>query len=158
MDSNWYEIGVGLCLVHWLFQSVWLIILLNSRLEKNLNKVSQRLSWSNHNSKLIESRDEIHPKRIKMTIKYLFIIMFNFCFIFLSWITLFYIFLMMAFNKFKRDGEPEVVKNLRWKLRNLDLSYEQILEGFHQIEFGDLSFKEYRKNYEDKVKCFMGED
>ena len=43
MDSNLYEIGVYLSLLYWLYQSIFLIILINSQMEKNLNKSTKDL-------------------------------------------------------------------------------------------------------------------
>lgn len=158
MEPSIYEVGVYISLINWVFQSIWLIIVINSKLEKNLNKVNQRLSWLTYLPKPIESRDEIHPPLYKKILKYLAICSIGLIAVFLSWLNLFYLFVNYIFNRYKRDGEPEVLKNFRWKIRNLDMSYEQILQELHKVEFNDISYKEFKKNYEDRVKIILGED
>jgi hypothetical protein len=157
MDSNLYEIGVYFSLFYWLYQSIFLIILINSQMEKNLNKVYQRLSWSTFRTKQIESYDEVHPHIFKMIMKYIFIILVNLLLIFLSWVYLFYVFVNTMFNRYKRDGEPEVMKTFRWRMRNSNLSYEQILQELYKIELTNNSFDDFKSNYEHRVKVFLGE-
>ena len=158
MEYDFYNWGVWISFVHWLFQSVFLILLINSRLEKNLNKVSQRLSWLSNYPKPIESIDQIHPPKYKMVVKYSFLRLFNLCFIFLSWFYLFYLLVNITFNRYKRDGEPEVLKTFRWKMRNLDLTYDQILIELYKTEFTDKSFDEFKYDYEKRIKIFLGEN
>ena len=158
MEYEFYNWGVWISFLHWLFESVFLILLINSRLEKNLNKVSQRLSWLSNYPKPIESIDQIHPPKYKMIFKYVFLRLFNLCFIFLSWFYLFYLFVNTIFNRYKRDGEPEVMKTFRWRMRNQDLTYDQILVELYKTELTDQSYDEFKYDYEKRVKIFLGEN
>lgn len=158
MEYEFYDWGVWISFLHWLFESVFLILLINSRLEKNLNKVSQRLSWLSNYPKPIESIDQIHPPKYKMIFKYVFLRLFNLCFIFLSWFYLFYLFVNTIFNRYKRDGEPEVMKTFRWRMRNQDLTYDQILVELYKTELTDQSYDEFKYDYEKRVKIFLGEN
>jgi hypothetical protein len=158
MEYEFYIWGVWISFLHWLFQSVFLILLINSRLEKNLNKVSQRLSWLGIYPKPIESIDQINPPKYKMIFKYVFLRLFNLFFIFLSWLYLFYLFVNIIFNRYKRDGEPEVMKTFRWRMRNQDLTYDQILAELYKTEFTDKSYDEFKYDYEKRVKIFLGDN
>lgn len=157
MDSNLYEIGVYLSLFYWLYQSIFLIILINSQMEKNLNKVYQRLSWSTFRVKQIEKYEELHPHIFKTIMKYIFIVSLKLLFIFFSWVYLFYVFVNTMFNRYKQDGEPEVMKTFRWRMRNSNLSYEQILQELYKIELTNNSFDDFKTTYENRVKVFLGE-
>ena len=92
-----------------------------------------------------------------MIMKYIFIISLNLLLIFFSWVYLFYVFVNTMFNRYKQDGEPEVMKTFRWRMRNSNLSYEQILQELYKIELTNNSFDDFKSNYEHRVKVFLGE-
>ena len=152
MESDWYYWGIWISCFYWLYQSIFLIIMINSQLEKNLNKVYQRVSWFTRSIKPIQSLDEINPPLFKSIFKYLFLVLFNFCLIFLSWFYLFYLFINTMFNRYKQEGEPEVMKTFRWRMRNSDLTYDQIMEELYKIELTDKSYDEFKFNYENRIK------
>jgi hypothetical protein len=60
------------------------------------------------------------------------------------------------FNRYKQEGEPEVMKTFRWRMRNSDLTYDQIMEELYKIELTDKSYDEFKFNYETRMKLFLG--
>jgi len=153
-----YLVGVLIMLIYWVFQSIWLIILINSMYEKNLNKIYQRISWSTYRIKLIESLDELRTPKYKKIFKYILVISISFLSVFLSWITVFFTIIGIYFIHYKSLGRPECVKNYHWKLKNIDMTYDKIIEekykGEKELGMTELSFEDYKEWYEEITSDF----
>ena len=80
-----YENGLLFAFLLWLAYAVLLVISINSRLERNLNRMGQRLSWFTLTPKQMDVDDQSRSTLSKV-LKYLFIVGISFPFIFLSWV------------------------------------------------------------------------
>lgn len=123
-----YESGVIVALLIWAWQSVNLLILVNSRMERNLNRVGQRFSWIHLQPKNMNRPEKGGPLYISAA-KYIFIVLFQLMFVALSWLQVFAFAVMVAHRITKDAGAPPEVKELRWKLRNQEMSFEQIVQA-----------------------------
>ena len=122
-----YEGGLVLSLFLWLLNSAEMIVHINSQLERNLNKIGQRISWATLTPKAMSAEDEARSTLAKIG-KYLLIVGFNFPFVFLSWLFVAYFVGFWFYRRSKDSGVPQVVKEFRWKLKNYDLSFDEVVK------------------------------
>jgi hypothetical protein len=118
-----YESGLLIAFLLFIYGTTNVFVQVNSRMERNLNKVGMRLSWLSLNPKEMTS-DTDNPPFTKKLLKFLAIVLLGFVMIFLSWIQVF-LFVAGFFYRFNKDsGAPAYVKEYRWKLKNVDLSFD----------------------------------
>lgn len=124
---DWYFIGVLFALLLWLWGAIYLIVALHSQFERNLNKIGQRLSWVTLTPKAMDSDDENRPLWRAIG-KYLLIVGFGFPWILLSWLNVGLAVAMMIYRRSKDAGAPQAIRELRWKMRNLDMPFDQVVK------------------------------
>ncbi len=140
-----YENGVILGFFFFIYDIVRLIIFKNSILEKNLNKIGMRLSWTSLSPKPIEIDNTINPIFAKI-LKSIFLILLSAIGIFLSWINIAFRLVVLIYHFSKNAGAPQIIKEYRWKMRNLDMSFDQIVKEGLIVEGIDLSkFDEHKE-------------
>lgn len=141
-----YENGVLIGLLCWLWYAVMIIVSTNSRLERNLNKVGMRHSWVSLSAKDMHHGDLNRPIWRKI-IKYLVIVGFAFPFIFLSWIYVIFTAATVIYSLSKSVGKPQSVKELQWKLKNVDLTFDQIAKEMMKVNEEDQdNFEQFKEN------------
>lgn len=120
-----YENGLVLALILWVFGFIKAIYLSNSRTQKNLKKIGKRLSV---NLGLIVdydySNESIFWKILKFT---LFNVVISIPFILLSWIYVAYFIGINVYFIYKDFGAPQSVKEFRWRMKNTDLTLDQMV-------------------------------
>ena len=126
MDAT-YETWVGVAFLMWLAGVVWFFISINSQLERNLRKVSLRLSWISLNPKEVDP-DAPEPSAFAKICKFAFIQGLGFISIFLGPLYVAFAVGMFAYSRWKDSGAPASVKEIRWRMRNVDMTRAQVEE------------------------------
>lgn len=143
-----YESGL---LISFLCQSYSLInsiILKHSLMEKNLNKIGYRLSWLTLSPKPMDSSEVIRPFYLKAMI-FLVLLTFGLLAVLISWIGVAWFVGSLIYAKFKDSGVPNSVREYRWKLRNIDMNFDQIISEIVKVngESNSASFDELKADY-----------
>ena len=139
-----YETGVLVAFLLWAYNSVMLIVNINSLLERNLNRIGQRLSWLTLMPKQMEPEDQTRSTLSKI-LKYLFIVGFGLPFVLLSWLYVLVAVAAILYRRAKDSGAPQAVREVRWKLRNVDLTFDQsIKELMKASEEEPAKFEEFK--------------
>lgn len=141
-----YENGVFVAFLIWAYIAIFLIISINSTLENNLNKVGQRISWLTLTPKTMDSDDK--STRLRSVLKYLLITGLGLPFILLSWLYVVWCVGCVFYSKVKDSGAPQIIKEYRWKMRNIEMSFDQIIKEMMKVAGEDLdNFDSYRSNW-----------
>jgi hypothetical protein len=123
-----YEFGVGVAFCIWIGSLIWLFISLNSQLERNLNKVGSRQSWLSLQPKPMDNNH--YHRTIPTKLGKLAVIFFlGFIGILFSWLYVAWYMGTIAYSYLKDAGAPQAIREFRWRMRNLDLSFDEIVEG-----------------------------
>jgi hypothetical protein len=147
-----YETGVGFALLLWVWSSFFLLIEINSRMERNLNKVGQRVSWLGLEPKMMTQRDQQRIFVCKV-LKYLLIVLVGFVSAWLSWLYVFLSIALIAYRLNKSRGEPQNIREFRWKLKNVDMSFDQIVIGLMSVAEQDpAEFEAVKQHVLDEMK------
>lgn len=133
-----YEQGIVIALLLWLYTTVVMIIKKNSLMEKNLNRIGKTISIAGTGIKDIKyPKDSIGKSVAKHTLMALiglFLTLFSWGYVLLVGGTLIYTFM-------KDIGVPQSIKEWRWKLKNLDMTFDELIkeilkqEGLDESEF-----------------------
>ncbi|MFA6189331.1 MAG: hypothetical protein WC680_08635 [Sulfuricurvum sp.] len=133
-----YESGILVALLFWIFYAGSILVSINSQVERNLNKIGQRLSWITLAPKLMTIDDVNHSVAFKI-MKYLFVIGIAFAFIFLSWAYIIVTIVLIIYKFFKDFGAPQTIREFRWKLKNSNLTFEQLMKELMKVSEVDES-------------------
>jgi hypothetical protein len=121
-----YESGLGIAFMLWSASIVITLVWINSRFEKNLNKIGQRLSWLTLNPKAMDA-EEMKRSTFRKLFKFLFIVGIGLPAILLSWLYVAWFVGTVVYKHTKDAGAPQAVRELRWKMKNTDMSFDQIV-------------------------------
>lgn len=137
-----YEKGIMLALALYIYQVASIVYLKNSRLNQNLKKIGYRIGWYGK-TKPASSK----TGAVMLIIKVL-VWLSGLIFILFSW---FYVLLVGGWYIYQLLSSltaPPEIKRLRWKMRNLDMSFDEILREQMIAQNMDLAyFDEYKQNY-----------
>lgn len=138
-----YEAGFTLALLIWLGSLVWLIVSLNSQLERNLNKVGLRLSWISLTPKPMGNN---HRQRsfLRKTIKAVLLLTAGFIGVLFSWLYVALYVGSMVYSRAKDAGAPQAIKEFRWRMRNMDLSFDEIVNGLALVSGKEVATDEFK--------------
>ena len=140
-----YEGGLVIALLLWLYNAIMIIVSVNSQLERNLNRIGQRLSWLTLAPKPMDRDDEKQSAMAKVG-KYLLIVGLGLPFVLLSWIYVGVALAGIAYRLIKDRGAPEAVRALRWRLRNAEMTFDQVVkESLKANGESPESFPEFRE-------------
>jgi hypothetical protein len=136
---------------------ITLLILINSTAERNLNKVGEAYSWLTLKPVAMSKYD--FDRGISRSIgKFLVIAIWQGLFIFLSWLNIF-LFAVLTIYKMSQDyGAPKEVKEFRWKLKNQDMTFDELIleiikvkglnkEDFEQLRSEMIEFVKERREF-----------
>jgi hypothetical protein len=121
-----YENGVLLGAFMYLYFISNLLVSINSQFERNLNKVGERISWLSMQIKPMK-REDVHPPLWKTIGKFAFISGLHGIFVFLSWVNVALNLMLIAYRISQDRGVPTKIREFRWKLRNQDLSFDDLI-------------------------------
>ena len=122
-----YESGVLVSFIIWFLSAIYLIIRINSTHEKNLHKIGRRLSWITLTQKELNI-EYVNKPIYKKVAKFIFIQALSFISIFLSWLYVVYFFGFTLFILYKKIDMPQSIRSCRWKLNNIDMSFDAIVK------------------------------
>lgn len=122
-----YENGVAVAFILWAFSVVRLVVMVNSQMEKNLNKVGKRLSWLTLTPKPMQQASS--GRWWKSALKFLVIAALGVPFVFFSWLYVLVALVLAYFLWEKSSGKPDSVRELQWKMKNLDMSFDDIIKA-----------------------------
>jgi hypothetical protein len=121
-----YENGVFISLLLYGCYLVGLVVTINSTAEKNLNKVGECHSWLTLKPVSMNSADFDRP--IHKTIgRFVLVALWQGCFVLLSWVNVLFAVGALVFRFSKDYGAPQNVKDFRWKIKNYDLTFDEII-------------------------------
>ncbi|HWT40995.1 MAG TPA: hypothetical protein VN081_07080 [Dongiaceae bacterium] len=141
-----YETGIYLALLLWAWHGLMLITLVNSQMQRNLNRIGQRIGWLTLAPKPMDAGDKPGLTGGKI-FKFLLIVIFGFPFIFLSWAYIAYIAAVILYGRSKNYGEPVAIKEFRWKMKNVDMTFDQIVKELMKVnDESDENFHQFREN------------
>lgn len=126
-----YESGVLVAFFIWMYGAISSAININSRMERNLNKVGQRRSWMDGSIKPMTTKD---VERGPMGSLFKFSLVWGislFCITF-SWLQVACVAALVAYKWNKDSGAPQSIREFRWKLKNADLSFAQVVTEMYK--------------------------
>jgi hypothetical protein len=139
-----YETGIFFAFLLWLYNAVMIVVSVNSRLERNLNRMGQRLSWLTLTPKPMEPED-LSRSATSMVLRYLMVVGIALPFALLSWLNVGFAVATILYRRAKDSGAPQAVREFRWKLRNTDLTFDQLVrESMKAAEEDPSKFEEFR--------------
>lgn len=141
-----YENGVSVAFMLWLASIVIILVSINSRYEKNLNKIGQRLSWLSLNPKAMDA-EELERSMFRKIFKFLFIAGIGLPIVLLSWLYVAWFVGTNVYHRAKDAGAPQAVREFRWKMKNTDMSFDQIVrEMIKASEEDPVTFEKVRND------------
>lgn len=147
-----YETGIFFALLLWLYNAVMIVVSVNSRLERNLNRMGQRLSWFTLMPKPLEPEDLSRSTTSKV-LRYLLVVGIGLPFVLLSWLNVALAIATILYRRAKDSGAPQAVREFRWKLRNTDLSFDQLVkESMKAAEEDPSKFEEFRASIVNELE------
>lgn len=144
-----YEQGILVAFLLWLYSTVMMIVRKNSLMEKNLNRIGKKISITG-----IGVTEVKYPKDpIGLAIiKHSLIAVFGLVLIIFSWGYVLLVGGMFVYTFMKDIGVPQSVKEWRWKLKNLDMSFDEIIKEVVRMEgLDDSEFPRVRQEWLDYI-------
>ena len=78
-------------------------------------------------------------------LKYLLVVGIGLPFVLLSWLNVGLAIATILYRRAKDSGAPQAVREFRWKLRNTDLTFDQLVrESMKAVEADPSKFEEFR--------------
>ena len=105
-------------------------------MNRNLHKIGQRLSWLTMIPKPM-SAEEVHHTTIRKVMKFLLLYGTGLPFVLASWLYVAYVVGLLIYRKSKDSGAPQAVREFRWKLRNTDMTFDQLVKELMKVSDRD---------------------
>jgi hypothetical protein len=105
-------------------------------MEKNLNKMGQRISWVTLKPTPMEAADQRRSRLYKVG-KFALIVLIALPFTLLSWAYVLYLVGQFLYFRARDSGVPQGVKEYRWKLRNSDMTFDQLIREAMKVQEQD---------------------
>lgn len=131
-----YESGLLLAFLLWLWAVVNALVLINSRMETNLNRIGQRLSWLTLTPKAMSAEDSIRSP-FRKAVKFSLIFGAGLPFVLASWLYVAVVAGTVIYRRSKDAGAPQAVREFRWKLKNTDMSFDQLIKELMKVSDQD---------------------
>lgn len=127
-----YEFGCLIAFLIFVYGTINVVVQSNSRMEKNLNKVGMRLSWLTLIPKEMNAAND-SPTLFKKFVKFSLLFFIGLFFVFLSWLQVFLYVVGYLYKASKDAGAPSYVKEYRWKLKNVDMTFDVIAREMFKV-------------------------
>jgi ABC-type multidrug transport system fused ATPase/permease subunit len=121
-----YETGLTIALVIYLITTVNTVVTLNSLYARNLNKVGMRLSRITLLPRELDA-DFKNRTTVAKVFFWVFFLTLGLLAAFLSWLSVLWFVGTFVYGRMKDSGAPNNVREYRWKLRNVDMTFDQIV-------------------------------
>lgn len=139
-----YETGLLVAVLLWTAHMVHILVKINSQMERNLNRMGRRFSWVTSSIKEMDFGD-VNRSWLRNTMKYFFILGISIPFVLASWLYVALVVGEFLYRWSKDSGAPQNIKEYRWKLKNCDLSFDQMIrEGMKVAELDPDLFEQTR--------------
>lgn len=140
-----YETGLLFAFLLWLYNVITSIIMINSRFERNMNKIGQRLSWLSMTMKPMDTDDEKRSALMSF-LKFSFLQLIGLLFALTSWLSVAMTLGQIIYRKSKDSGVPQNIKEFRWKMKNMDMTFDQVVrESFKLNEDPNTSYEDFKQ-------------
>lgn len=125
MDFS-YETGVFIAAIIWFCQTVFLLVVINSRINKNLKRVGMRLSWVSLKPKAM-TKKEMQGSKVWPAFKFLLICGLGMAGIVAGWISVVLTTCLFLYVRWLSLGMPVAMREYWWKMKNLDMDSDRII-------------------------------
>jgi hypothetical protein len=126
-----YDLGVLVAFCFWSLGLVMILVKVNSQAERNLRKVGLRHSWINFEPKTMSPEHYKH-RPLASVGKFVLIAALGIPGILMSWLYVALSMGMIAYSWSKDRGAPQEVREFRWRLKNQNLSFDDLAEWLHR--------------------------
>lgn len=124
----------------------------NSTLERNLNKIGFRLSYATLTPK---PNYKSSNKLYKKALKFLIVQGLGLASIALSWLYVAYVVIMFSYNVLKKLEVPETLKLYSWKMKNVNMSFDEIVRASMKgNEIPEEQYQEYKNKILDEMNDY----
>lgn len=146
-----YEGGVAVAFLFWLFSVINLLITINSKFERNLNQMGLRTSWLTQTPKELTSED-MKRSAISKIFRFFIINGIGLATVLMSWLYVALVVIKIVYIKSKDSGAPAIIKEYRWRMKNLEMSFDQIVKELMKISDQDpANFEEFREELRSEL-------
>jgi hypothetical protein len=146
-----YETGLGVAFLAWLGFMVRLVVSINSTMEKNLNRLGQRQSWLTLKPTPMEA-DDLHRSWLYKVGKFSLIGLISLPFTLFSWVYVLWMVGQFLYLRMRDSGVPQSVKEYRWKLRNCNMTLDQLIrEAIKVQELDPASFDQLKADLRQEM-------
>ena len=83
------------------------------------------------------SAEEVHHTTIRKVMKFLLLYGTGLPFVLASWLYVAYVVGLLIYRKSKDSGAPQAVREFRWKLRNTDMTFDQLVKELMKVSDRD---------------------
>lgn len=125
MDFS-YGTGVFIAAIIWFCQTVFLLVVINSRINKNLKRVGMRLSWVSLKPKTM-TKKEMQGGKVWPAFKFLLLCGFGMAGIAAGWISVVLTTWLFLYVRWLSLGMPVAMREYWWKMKNLDMDSDRII-------------------------------
>jgi len=139
-----YWTGLGIAFLLWLFHAARLLALLNSQLNRNLNKIGRRISYMSQASVPMDW-SEAHASWWSKAGKFMLVVGLGLPFVFASWLYVAYIVSIALWGIYTNASAPQAIREVRWKMKHMDLSFDQLVRESIKVTDEDPSNFEKHK-------------
>ncbi len=147
-----YENGLGIAFILWVVGNINVLVMINSKLQHNLNKIGDRLSWLTLTAKPM-NEDDIKRSNLSRVFKFIFIAGIGLLSVLLSWLYVALFVGAFIYRRVKDAGAPQAIREFRWKMRNIDMSFDQLIKEIMKISDEDpANFETIRENTLQELK------
>lgn len=125
-----YETGIFVAFLLWCYSLIFTIIMVNSKMNRNLHKIGKKISFSGNVVDIVNPK----PSKITSFILYFLLYLVSLILIIFSWLYVFVVVSVMLYRWYKNLGEPTAFKEYRWKMKNIDMSLDDIIKELMKME------------------------
>ena len=118
-----YGAGVGMAFLMWLFYAGSCVVRANSLLARNLAKVGMRISFLDLKPTPMTAAD-VQRSPIGRFLRASLVVLIALPFVLASWLYVLWFVGAFIFAKSKDTGAPTVVREWRWRMNNVDMSFD----------------------------------
>jgi hypothetical protein len=146
-----YENGLVIAFLLWLYNTISIIVAFNSTLERNLNRMGKRHSYLTLQAVELTSEDQARSTLKKLMV-YLGVMAFNLVFVIFSWLQVAVLIATLVYRKSQDFGAPQSVKEFRWKMKNVDMPFDQLMKALMKLNEEDPSnFEVFRERVRNNL-------
>lgn len=152
-----YETGLGVASLLWLYNAVWLLLMINSTMAKNLRQVGMRMAWGTLKMVPMTPADRTRGP-LGATGKYVAVVALHLVCVPFSWLYVAWAAFYILHRRYKDAGRPAAVREFDWKMRNMEMSFDQVVKELYalQVTLG-IEQRPYDQFREDLWRATSGE-